>query len=355
MGAMAKPATVSRTALDKLVSAATPLGVDGEELTRAALADAPEGGRDRITVASLARAWDSAIRQTGRHDLPLLSTAQYAPSDYTVLGYVCSSSPTLGDCLEQLARYIRIWIDGASWEPVGGDPLILRYRLTGDPLVPGIRYISETALAEVVQATRLLTGQHIAPLAVHQDFDPSPERAAFEEFFGCEVVPNAGQNALWISRELLEIPLPNPNPKVRAYLEERARTTLEKRGQLDTPIGQIREAMAEALRAGQADVRGVSKRAAMSTRTLRRRLEEAGTNFRRLLDETRSDLARAYVEDESMRFGDIAFALGFGDKAAFFRAFRRWTGLTPLKYRTNALERPLAASQAPPPQSSEAP
>jgi AraC-like DNA-binding protein len=74
----------------------------------------------------------------------------------------------------------------------------------------------------------------------------------------------------------------------------------------------------------------------MSERTLRRRLAEEETSYRDLLDEVRSHLAREYLRDTPLTVVDIASLLGFEDVANFRRAFRRWTGLAPQKYRETA-------------------
>ena len=72
---------------------------------------------------------------------------------------------------------------------------------------------------------------------------------------------------------------------------------------------------------------------AVSRRTLTRRLAEERASFRHILDEVRSELARALLQDRSLSIGDIAFFLQYSEPAAFHRSFRRWTGLTPQAFR----------------------
>ena len=72
---------------------------------------------------------------------------------------------------------------------------------------------------------------------------------------------------------------------------------------------------------------------AVSRRTLTRRLAEERASFRHILDEVRSDLARALLQDCSLSIADIAFFLQYSEPAAFHRSFRRWTGLTPHAFR----------------------
>jgi AraC-like DNA-binding protein len=71
----------------------------------------------------------------------------------------------------------------------------------------------------------------------------------------------------------------------------------------------------------------------MHVRTLHRRLQEHGTSFRQLANETRSELALQLLEETSLDLHAIADALGYADSTAFGRAFRRWTHSTPSAWR----------------------
>ena len=68
----------------------------------------------------------------------------------------------------------------------------------------------------------------------------------------------------------------------------------------------------------------IAWRCGLGERTLRRRLEEAGTSFRALVDEVRKERALALLEHEG-NVALVAQSLGFSDSTAFARAFRRWT------------------------------
>ena len=77
----------------------------------------------------------------------------------------------------------------------------------------------------------------------------------------------------------------------------------------------------------------VAQELGMSSRTLRRRLAEAQTSFRQLIDELRRDTALKYLRETEMTVEDVSYALGFSDSANFRHAFRRWTSSTPQAFR----------------------
>jgi AraC-like DNA-binding protein len=95
----------------------------------------------------------------------------------------------------------------------------------------------------------------------------------------------------------------------------------------------VRSAIAAELAGGNPTVAYVARRLHMSPRTLERRLERESTTFSAVLEDLRKQLAFRYVGSASLELTEIAFLLGFSQTTAFHRAFKRWTGDTPLKYR----------------------
>jgi AraC-like DNA-binding protein len=91
---------------------------------------------------------------------------------------------------------------------------------------------------------------------------------------------------------------------------------------------QLRRAIADGKSLPQA-----AKGARMSTRTLKRRLAAHGTTFSALRDESRRQRALLLLADRRLSIGEIATRLGYTELPNFTRAFRKWTGMTPLAYR----------------------
>ena len=96
--------------------------------------------------------------------------------------------------------------------------------------------------------------------------------------------------------------------------------------------GHVREALLHNL-AQPMTLDTVSRRLKIPIRTLRRRLQQEGTSYRKLADELRTEIAIKYLRDTAMTVEDIASSLGFSDAASFRYAFRRWTNATPGKFR----------------------
>jgi len=73
----------------------------------------------------------------------------------------------------------------------------------------------------------------------------------------------------------------------------------------------------------------------MTPATARRRLYEEGTSYQAIKDELRRDQAIAYLTHSDRSVLEVALELGFSERSAFHRAFRKWTGVSPGQFRRN--------------------
>ena len=71
----------------------------------------------------------------------------------------------------------------------------------------------------------------------------------------------------------------------------------------------------------------------MSVRTLQRRLSAEGSSFRRIRDQVCGERAVSRLLDRTASISQVAKEFGYGDLAAFSKAFKRWTGESPSLYR----------------------
>ena len=77
----------------------------------------------------------------------------------------------------------------------------------------------------------------------------------------------------------------------------------------------------------------------MSSWTLHRRLRDLNVSFHDLVRGARRELALRYVAEPHIALTEVAFLLGYSELSAFSRAFRQWTGMSPVRYRRHRLER----------------
>jgi AraC-like DNA-binding protein len=103
-----------------------------------------------------------------------------------------------------------------------------------------------------------------------------------------------------------------------------------KKGDLEQ---QIQALMIEQLPSGKVTDKMIARELHLSERTLQRKLRDKGTSFRKILENVRKMVALQYIRDTSTSMTEIAFLLGFSEQSAFSRAFKKWTGKSPVQYR----------------------
>jgi AraC-like DNA-binding protein len=138
--------------------------------------------------------------------------------------------------------------------------------------------------------------------------------------------------AFWLAR-----PVADADPLLHIVLQDRASADLT--GQGSMLLGDVRRTIRLLLPPCRCSRADVANRLGIHPRTLGRRLQESGTTFQALLDETRAQMAKQLLLDTRLPIARIAAAVGYRDPTIFTRAFARWTGRTPRDFRAGLAAR----------------
>ncbi|MEO6679245.1 MAG: AraC family transcriptional regulator [Pseudomonas sp.] len=82
----------------------------------------------------------------------------------------------------------------------------------------------------------------------------------------------------------------------------------------------------------------------LSPSTFRRKLEREGYSYQKIKDEVRRGVAFEQLRHGKASVGEIAERLGFQEASAFHRAFKKWTGESPGRYRARFQSAPSGPS-----------
>jgi AraC-like DNA-binding protein len=129
------------------------------------------------------------------------------------------------------------------------------------------------------------------------------------------------------------LPAKGADDKVLRVLEEAWQKIIGPSPKMQDLVHEVRELIIGKLSKGSANIDAIANELNMSNKTLERRLAGRGQSFSALLDETRCKTAKHYLEETDMRVSQIACMAGYTESAALVRAFKRWTGTTPMKFR----------------------
>ncbi|MDM8567728.1 AraC family transcriptional regulator ligand-binding domain-containing protein [Candidatus Halobeggiatoa sp. HSG11] len=156
----------------------------------------------------------------------------------------------------------------------------------------------------------------------------------YENYFKAPITFQAEFNALIFHRDALEQRNKNEHTETRKSLEWRFANLRQELGLSDADVlANIRKAIAYNAKKGEFSVFRLAQRMDISSRSLQRRANKAGTSTQVLLDEARYDKALELLADEHISIEEMAIKLGFSNKTNFHKAFQRWSQKTPNQVR----------------------
>ncbi len=101
-----------------------------------------------------------------------------------------------------------------------------------------------------------------------------------------------------------------------------------------TFVSELENLYADQVASGSdADIVTLARTLGVSARSLQRRLKSEGTSHRMLLARARARAAQSLLVSSELTIDAVAKRVGFSERRAFERAFRRWTGRTPASFR----------------------
>lgn len=256
---------------------------------------------------------------------------QYNIATFGVWGFALRTSRTIRDAAARAMHYLplstaycRVYqVEDAGLFGLGLDP---------EPIPSHLRqFLLERDMATTFNLMKELNFAGIQIAGIELEGDP-PEYAALVELLcGFKPVYNSQRNAGLIRTEDADRPLPMFDANLVRMLEDQCKMQLDRR-KVAGLEGQVRQQLLGSLGL-VATLDDVAKVLAMSPRSLRRKLEQEGTNFRGIVEEERRQIALQLLSCSRMKLDELAIHLGYTDTASFTRAFRRWMSCSPGEYR----------------------
>jgi AraC-like DNA-binding protein len=312
-------------------------GGDVRELVRRhALPEDADTEREIVVDLESLRAFlDEVARSLDEPHLGSVVARRTERGTWDLLEHSCRSAPDVRGALRRMSRYVRLANDIVQIRFLEGTDRAasIEQTLPGSPLVID-RHGNEFFVATVVLKCRELSGKQLTPTRVEYAHG-APESLEFlHELLGTRNVAfGCGKNAVVFDAESLDSKLIGFDPSLLSILDRYAEQALESRGDRSAFLVSVRDSIREQLVEGKAVLAETARTMGVTQRTLQRRLTEEGTSFGAEMESVREELARVYVSDRTRPLMEVAFLLGYSDLSTFVRAFRRWTGVTPARFR----------------------
>lgn len=284
----------------------------------------------QLPAASVTKLFKACVAVTNNPYFGLTVARFIQVSNLHALGYALAASTTLMEFCHRLQRYFRLVSQAGEIKLVesGGEVMLS----TEMP----VSYCAETEDAFhgfLVLAMRRLYKAEFNPLRVELSH-PMPREGGgpYEALFRAPVLFSQPNPMLVLRKADLEFPLAGACAEL-AQLNDNLATQYIARLDKQDVVNTVRQRIIEYLPSGDCTRDKVASVLCMSPNTLQFKLSERGTTFQDLLEATRKELASSYVRQSSLSITEITFLLGFTDTSNFTRAFKRWEGMSPTRFR----------------------
>jgi AraC-like DNA-binding protein len=327
--------SVSTVLVRVLVAAVERAGVPSADLLVAAKVDrerlADAGGR--FDLREFARLQVRAMDLTGDEALGLHIAEQTTEGSFDLMAHVVAHAPTLREALGLCSQFHNILIDDSRLsvrETAETATLTCEFARSVER---SDRMLAEFIVAGLHRLVQTFAGPRVAPQMASFEHELPAHHPEYTRLFGGAERFAQRTTALAFDRALLDRAHLHQHPELYSMLRAEAERALKRVTLGLRPSEQLRQYLLARPASRIPDMATAARDLRVSERSLRRQLASENTSYRELVRATLEASARHMLRDPARSIKETAAALGFVDARTFHRAFKRWTGMTPMEYR----------------------
>jgi AraC-like DNA-binding protein len=255
---------------------------------------------------------------------------------FAMLCHSVLSCKTLGQALNRCVRFYGLILDDIAVGVLceGREARItLEERAAGRPHRP---FAHEVLLVLIYGLACWVVGRRIPILRAEFGYPTPAHSAEYRLMYCTDLAFDMPMTALVFDAAHLELSVVQNERSAKEFLRTAPENIVVKYKNDSNLSAQIRRRLRQRLPGEVPDFETLAAELNMTTATLRRRLEEEGATYQGIKDQLRRDLAIRYLSHSDRSVIEIALELGFSERSAFHRAFRKWTGASPGEFRRGA-------------------
>jgi AraC-like DNA-binding protein len=300
------------------------LGIEREALSCAEL---------RLPNTAWLPAVEAALDATGDPAFGLHWAESLTESTFSPLSNLIPHAATLADALSTLTHYRWLLSDDVRFS-VSDDDASMRVQITsGSEESPRVqRFVAEMIAVGLLRLARTFKADAEAQQITFAY--PAPSYAdEYTRVFGPNLRFDQPVSGFSFDRLLLTAAAPFRDVSLHDTLRSHTEQRFMQLRQGSSFAARVRALLIEHNGPRHINMLEVARTLGLAERTLRRRLTEEGTSYDAVASAALASIATSYLLEGQRTIQETAFELGFTDRAAFHRAFKRWTGTTPALFR----------------------
>ena len=284
-----------------------------------------------VTTEELFALWRGIGQASSNPAIGLALGTEAKPEHFDPVALAALSTSSFGEAMRQVARHKQLScpeeiaheIDDIEWS------IQFRWLLANDA-EPEV--LTDLCFAWVLSIARHGTGTRLSPLRV-EFVRPRAYARILERHFGCRILFGAARNAIVFRASDATLPFVTRNAELLAMLAPQLDEELKQHRSQESFPERVRTTIQRKLAGRRPRMHDVARELHISARTLQRRLQDGGYSFQQVLEESRHQLARHYLNNPLLELNETAYLLGYEDLNSFVRAFRTWEGVPPAHWR----------------------
>jgi AraC-like DNA-binding protein len=312
------------------------LGVDLADVLDAARLPASvfDDGENLVAYADLGRLLAASARLSNCDHIALLAAQRVRLTDMGLAGQIAACGTTVGEGLQRLIGFFALQNTAATVSlTTFGHYARFMYAIVQPEMIDTDQF-QLGAMTVSFNILQDLCGPAWRPTVVTFACRAPANLRPCQRFFRSPLRFDSDESSIVFESHWLDRPLPQVDPRTRRRIEAEAHA-LRATIMTDVPAA-VRHILRGQVMSENCSMDSVAAQLGMSRRTLDRALQQYGTSYREILESVQRDHACQLLRDTDVQVQRIAESMQFSSAANFATAFRRWTGVTPTKYRRRA-------------------
>lgn len=299
------------------------IGLDEEEM---------RSMNGRLPMEAFTDLHAAVVAATGDRMAPLRMANELDRDAFPLAFHLLGTQATIRDGYRFVAPYRATIVDRIEYGLTEhGELAHIRFELDGKPLFPP--NFAEYLIVLVLALGRMLIPHTTAPTEIHFAHRWPRHSESVDELVQCPVKYGMPTVCFVFPNPQLNAAITGADPHFGQILATATDQWMSDQPVSDRLRDRARRWLSQRkLEQGEPTTTEVATALHMSERTLRRKLDAEGSSVRDLLDDIRKERAVAWLEEGRTSIDEIAFRLGFSGASAFRRAFKRWTGSSPVAF-----------------------
>lgn len=250
-----------------------------------------------------------------------------------MVSYLGMSAPSTREAVNAVVDFSRLLIDHGDVEFAELDDNLSCLSWVVPPRQQPSRQLVEFFFTSWYQVNKPVLDRWCSKREIHFSHSGPSDCMEIENIIDAPVHYNSTANCVIIDSHFLDRPSRFPHSAIHSSLVQAARAELANLQMVDRIVKDVLECIVRQLPEGVPKLEDVAAELGLASRTLQRRLNNTETNFKGLVDDARKQRSKKLISDGNMGLLDISAELGFSDQSAFQKAFKRWFGQAPGRYR----------------------